>query len=550
MAGSHYADRSVRPWRRLSAIALIITLTAGLAGVARILANGGGHDWTMIGHDPSDTRSQPFERSIRPENVGHLALKWVATTTGDVSATPAVVDGAVYFGDFGFGGSGGTLWKLNADTGDVIWSHLVSDYTGIPGDLTRTSPALAGRTLLVGDLSAPNMMGIDRETGDLRWITQLDPDPHAIITGSPVLAGDTLYVGTSQSGVSTYPGAIVALDAQTGTILWRTYSLPNPDGLPGGYWGAVMFAPPAVDLSDGLVVGTFKVAAGEPADVKACNMGDPNGFNELCEQPGSYLSSIVAFDLRTGVPVWSYRVIGDAAWQRACGSQPPEVTWCAPASDNPLNGGDKWDLGGSGPNVFEIGSGKHKRTVVGVGEKSGVYIVLDAKSGDFIWNTIIGPGGDMGGMEWGTAYDGHRIYVSITNQHHLPYRLTRNGALTNTTATGGSWAALDPETGKIIWQTADPQTETVGQQTVGVWDLAPVSAANGVVYAASMAKGGNEFYALDAATGQILWARPAGSSVNSGPAIVNRSVYWGSGYSRSGPVEGSGNNRLFAFTLK
>ena len=77
-----------------------------------------------------------------------------------------------------------------------------------------------------------------------------------------------------------------------------------------------------------------------------------------------------------------------------------------------------------------------------------------------------------------------------------------------------------------------------------------MSAANGVVDAASMAKPGNEFYALDGATGEILRASSAGSSVNSGPAIVNRSVYWGSGYSRSGPVEGSGNNRLFAFTIK
>ncbi len=527
-------------------VALSIILALILAGVTRILAEGDDRPaWRMIGHDPSDTRHQPFERTIGPKNVARLAVKWVATTTGDVSATPAVDDGAVYVGDFG-----GTLWKLNAHTGEVIWSHLVSDYTGIPGDITRTSPSLAGDTLVIGDLSAPNMMGIDARTGDLRWITRLDPDAHAIITGSPVLVRDTIYVGTSQAGASTYPGAFVALDVRTGTILWRTYSLPNPGGVAGGYWGAVMFASPAVDLADGLVFATFKVAAGEPPAVKACNASFPSGFSEACEQPGSYLSSIVAFDMHTGVPAWSYRVLGDAAWQRACGAQPPEVTWCAPESDNPLHGGDKWDFGGSGPNVFQIGHGRHKRTVVGVGEKSGVYIVLDAKTGDFIWNTLVGPGGDMGGMEWGTAYDGDRIYVSITNQHHIPYRLTDHGTLTTTTATGGSWAALDPETGQIIWQTADPQTELVGTETVGVWDLAPVSAANGLVYAASMAKNGNEFYALDGANGRILWAAPAGSSVNAGPAIVDGSVYWGSGYSRSGPVEGSGNNRLFAFTIK
>jgi polyvinyl alcohol dehydrogenase (cytochrome) len=392
-------------------------------------------------------------------------------------------------------------------------------------------------------------MGIDAKSGDLRWITKLVPDPHAIITGSPVLAAGRIFVGTSQAGTSTYPGALVALNPQTGEVLWRKYSLPNSAGLPGGYWGAVMFGPPAVDLQDGLVFATFKVAQSEPPAVKACNAAAPGGFSESCEQPGSYLSSIVAFDLKTGAPVWSYRVVGEAPWQRACGAQPPAVTWCGPESDHPLNGGDKWDLGGSGPNVFEIGHGHDKRTVVGVGEKSGVYIVLDAATGKFIWNTLVGPGGDMGGMEWGTAYDGDRVYVSITNQHHIPYLLTDNGKLTSTTATGGSWAALDPDSGEIIWQRADPQTEVVAGQTVGVWDLAPVSAANGIVYVASMAKSGNEFYALNGATGKILWAWPAGSSVNAGPAIVNGSVYWGSGYARAGAVEGSGNNKFFAFTI-
>src|SRR6516225_11553707 len=152
MDGNQYSNQGSRPWPppRGSRIALIVGLTAVLAGMSRIPGDaGGGREWRMIGHDPSDTRSQPFERMIEPGNVSRLAVKWVATTTGDVSATPAVVDGAVYFGDFG-----GTLWKLNADTGDVIWSHVVSDYTGIPGDLTRTSPSLAGHTVLIGDLSA------------------------------------------------------------------------------------------------------------------------------------------------------------------------------------------------------------------------------------------------------------------------------------------------------------------------------------------------------------------------------------------------------------
>ena len=79
-----------------------------------------------------------------------------------------------------------------------------------------------------------------------------------------------------------------------------------------------------------------------------------------------------------------------------------------------------------------------------------------------MWNTLVGPGGDQGGFEWGSAYDGSRIYVSLTDQHHISYELTENGVLTSQTTTGGSWAALDPATGKILWQTADPQTENLG----------------------------------------------------------------------------------------
>jgi polyvinyl alcohol dehydrogenase (cytochrome) len=541
----HHKRPSSR-WPRLRGAALA-TAVAGLAVTSQTLAtNGGGPDWGMQGNDSVNSRHQPFERDISPANVSHLAPKWVATTEGDVSATPAVVGGAVYFGDFG-----GMLWKLDAETGHVIWSHAVSDYTGITGDIARTSPSLAGNTLVVGDLRAPNMLGIDAGTGALRWITQVHPDLHGIMTGSPVLAGDTIYTGVSASGASapataTFRGAIVALNAQTGRILWRSYSLPDNGGLPGGYAGSTMFVEPTVDLADGLVYGTFGQPYREPATVTACHAAH-GGFTESCEQPGSYLKSIVAFDLKTGEPRWSYRVQGHDPWFRACGSQPPAVTWCAPESD-----GEKWDLGGSPPNVMRIQMDGHSRNVVGLGEKSGVYILLDAKTGEFLWNTLIGPGGDQGGMEWGTAFDGDRIYATITNHHHIPYRLTENGVISSTTATGGSWAALDPRTGEILWQTADPQLETLPAFTspVGVWDLAPVTAANGVVYASSMAKLATQYqmFALDAATGAILWQYAAGSSVNSGPAVVDGTVYWGSGYSRSG-VEGIGNTKLFAFSL-
>jgi polyvinyl alcohol dehydrogenase (cytochrome) len=532
------AVRRLRPRRIVVATAVI----AALVGATQTLAKDvGGRDWPMIGHDPTNTRDQPFEHKIKPKNVSRLAPKWVATTNGDVSATPAVVDGAVYFGDFG-----GTVWKLDAETGAAIWSASVPAYTGIAGDYARTSPSLAGDTLVVGvirgpnpgGLNGPNMLGLDANTGALRWATQIHPDRRAVMTGSPVLVGDTVITGVSANNAggptSTFRGEIVALDAQTGAILWQTYSLPDNGGVPTGYAGATMFAPPAVDESLGLVYGTFGQPYRKPASVDACNAAAPGGFSESCEQPGAFWKSIVAFDVKTGAPRWSYRVFGHEPWQRACGSQPPTVTWCGAEAD-----GEKWDLGGSGANVFKLKLGKgKKRDVVGVGEKSGVYIVLDAETGEFVWNTLVGPGGDQGGFEWGTAYDGDRIYGSITNQHNIPYQLTQNGVTSGPFVTGGSWAALDPETGKILWQTGDP---------VGAYDLAPVTSANGVVFASSMPQTGDQMFALDGETGEILWRFAAGSSVNSGPAVVDGTVYWGSGYDRR--LGGNGNNKLFAFSI-
>ncbi len=51
-------------------------------------------------------------------------------------------------------------------------------------------------------------------------------------------------------------------------------------------------------------------------------------------------------------------------------------------------------------------------------------------------------------------------------------------------------------------------------------------------------------YALDAATGKILWSFPSGGSVIDGPAIADGYVYWGSGYRI-----GTNNNKLYAFTI-
>jgi polyvinyl alcohol dehydrogenase (cytochrome) len=56
-------------------------------------------------------------------------------------------------------------------------------------------------------------------------------------------------------------------------------------------------------------------------------------------------------------------------------------------------------------------------------------------------------------------------------------------------------------------------------------------------------------FALDAASGNILWSFAAGGSVNAGAVVTEHIVYWGSGYSHLGPAFGTPNNKFYAFVL-
>src|ERR1700739_4493561 len=101
-------------------------------------------------------------------------------------------------------------------------------------------------------------------------------------------------------------------------------------------------------------------------------------------------------------------------------------------------------------------SGGKLTTLVGAGQKSGVYWALNPATGEVVWKTEVGPGGGLGGMMWGSATDRKRIYVSISNAPHAPITIA-SATGESQTITGGFWAALDAATGAVLWRTPDPQ---------------------------------------------------------------------------------------------
>jgi polyvinyl alcohol dehydrogenase (cytochrome) len=169
----------------------------------------------------------------------------------------------------------------------------------------------------------------------------------------------------------------------------------------------------------------------------------------------------------------------------------------------------------------------------------GIYYALDPDTGNVLWSKQVGPGSSLGGIEWGSASDGKRIYVAISNLYAIPYG-------PNNAWSAGSWAALDPETGAILWQIPDPN----GAKNGGI-DIGPMTVVNGVVYAGSMGTNSANptMFALDATNGNTLWSFAPGVSVNAGATVVNGTVYWGSGYLHLAPLGTGGNKTFYAFSL-
>ena len=533
----------------LAALSLVLTAAAAPRGPGP----GDQASWTVAGQNVQGDRNQPAEHTVGASNVGSLKVKWAYTTHGDVSATPTVQDGVVYAPDFG-----GYLNAIDAATGTTIWQRKISDYDGAANAISRNSPIIVGDELIVGDLitdpalhpQGANLIAVNRWTGALLWIRQVDADPSAKITGSPTEFGGNVYVGVSSNDelniysppCCTWAGKLVSVNALTGRLNWTFQTIPSsllkacdsyspPTGC--GYSGDSIWSTPAIDpRTDSVYFGTGNNYTVTDA-ANACEIAarDNHTSDADCTPPDNLSDSIVSLNLRTGRLNWAHRVFAFDAWPGYCQSLPPGTPCTLPE-------GDDYDFGGSGPNIFTASVNGVRRDLVGVGEKSGFYWTVDAVTGDVVWDTLAGPGSFYGGIQWGTSTDGRRIYVADANGEAAPYTLTPSGA----TTTAGIWSALDPATGKILWQTPDPSA------TLPI-DIGATSVANGVVYAGSLQPTGDNMFALDAATGKILWSFPSGGSVAGGPAIVDGTVYWGSGYSFASFVGGTGNDKLYAFSL-
>jgi polyvinyl alcohol dehydrogenase (cytochrome) len=559
----------VRGSLRAGAIGVLLLVTT----VASAEAQGGGL-WPLGGRNVRNTRHQRTEKAIDVDSVARLQVQWAVDTDGDISATPAVDDASVYVPDWA-----GKLYAFNRRTGALRWSRTIASLTGVeagcqpglsPGtNLARATPAIAGDLLILGDQggrcsAGARVFAVNKRTGKLKWVTQVDAHFAAIVS-QPATVDQRdpriAYVGVASMEEAlagfvpgyqccTFRGSVVALDTETGRIRWKTYTVPNLPGYSGnGVWGSMG----AIDRDRRLLYVATGNNYSVPAAVSACVVAAMTAAaKKACLPPDNYFDSLVALDLRSGRVRWAAFALPYDAWNLSC------LPGMANAAACPPGGGPDYDFA-QGPSLFTIKQRARRRDVVGAGQKSGVYWTFDRDTGETIWSTQVGPGGTLGGLQWGSAVDGVRVYTQINNNAFGPPWTLKGGpdAGTDVPSFTGFFSGLDAATGQILWQTRPTEN---GVPFLG-GAMGPVSSTNGVVFACSFGQAtlnpdftvtghsGGAMYALDASRGTVLWRFESGDFCGGGAAISRGAVFWGTGYAQLGVPNLDGGGRLYAFGL-
>lgn len=480
-----------------------------------------GAFWDGWGVAGDNGRMQSSARAeLGAVEVSRLELKWAFGFPGATAANaqPTVAAGRVFIG-----GEKGLVHALDARSGCSYWTFQAD--AAVRSAIVVGGPGgpRAGALAYFGDTNA-NAYALDARTGALVWRRKVDDHPVARVTGSVAVSGDRLYVPVSGVGEEgrrmnpaveccTFRGSVVSLDARTGEIAWKSYSIldaPKPTGKTSrdmttfGPAGASIWNTPTVDEARGVVyVGTGNAFSLPVADTT---------------------DAVLAFSLKDG----------QLAWKR-------QLT----AGDVVSRGPEYVDVDiGSSVIIRKLPGGK---TVLLVGQKSGDVHALDPdRQGATVWKVNVSKGGFWGGIEWGMAADDRHVYVPVSD---FPYL----SPSTPPTDEAGSLLALRVETGEQVWVVKGAIT-CIGKPECHPGKSAAISMIPAAVFAGSL-DGYLRAYATT--NGRLLWEYQTardytivngvvakGGSLNGpGPAIAGGMLFVNSGYAD----HGIGGNVLLAF---
>ncbi|HMF95569.1 MAG TPA: PQQ-binding-like beta-propeller repeat protein [Vicinamibacterales bacterium] len=466
------------------------------------------------------------EAGLTADRVPRLHLKWAFgfPDTTSAWAQPTVAGGRLFVGS-----QNGTVYALDAIRGCVVWTFAAHGAVRASISIGRR-PGAARPPAFAAYLSDQQgfVYALDAVTGRRLWERRVEDHPLVRLTGAPALYQDRLYVPTSsyeEGGKTpgyaccTFRGSLVALDVRNGEVIWKTFTIAEEPHLLRAYAdgtelrgpaGAAIWSAPTIDVKRAAIyVGTGNTYSG-PA------------------QPTS--DAILAFDLKTGKLRWAHQMPATT----------PDVFGCVVGEINcGERAGPDFDFGAS-PVLATLSSG---RQLIVAGQKSGVVYALDPdKQGQQAWRYRAGGGSGLGGIQWGIAADGQRVYVPVAEIYN---------------PAPGGLHAVDLATGVRAWFAPPPEPLPCGKlsRSCSGAQFSAVTAIPGVVFSPSNDGAVRAYSAKD---GAVVWqfdtnrdfatlngVRAKGGSM-SGPApvIAGGLLYISSGYGAFGLRPG---NVLLAF---
>ncbi len=338
-----------------------------------------GAVWTMHGGTNAEQRFSALSQ-INEQNIGQLGLLWdreLGTTRG-LEATPLVSNGVIYTT-----GEWSVAYALDAKTGDILWTFDPkvprARARTICCDVVNRGVALYDGKVYLGTLDG-RLIALEAKTGKPVWdVLTVDQSKPYAITGAPRIAKGKVLIGNagSEFGVRGY---ISAYDAETGKLLWRTFTVPGDP--------AKGFESKALEAAAKTWNGQWWVAGGggtpwdsivyDP-DLDLVYTGTGNGiawFRDLRSPGGGdnlYLASILALRASDGELVWHYQVTP----------------------------GDNWDYDASQPLMLaDLPIGGATRKVIMQASKNGFFYVLDRQTGQLISAKAF-----VHGVTWATDVD-------------------------------------------------------------------------------------------------------------------------------------------------
>ncbi|KAJ4707488.1 Polyvinylalcohol dehydrogenase-like [Melia azedarach] len=144
--------------------------------------------WLNHGGDLHNRRYAEKETKINPQTVSMLSLKWKFYAGNDITATPAIFDGTLYFPSWN-----GYIYAVRASDGYLLWKKNLEALTDLNGTglvlnvnvtVSRSTPTVAGKLLIFGIYGPAVVIAVKRLTGELVWKTKLDDHAASVVTMS------------------------------------------------------------------------------------------------------------------------------------------------------------------------------------------------------------------------------------------------------------------------------------------------------------------------------------------------------------------------------